>query len=321
MKQFISQVSRFLLFAAIISSCISLILFAVPAFTPVAEIPEDDYSEILKSDIIIAGDSRANRQIDPGLLHQYTAMNAINISQSVHDLYAVSKILKALNIRNKTLVLSASSWQLNDGAITEEYFRVESFGDLSCIDKFILYRKNIVTLYKRQLLRFTDCMLYKTSIRNFYDHRRKINTGYEGVSCDNKEVSAKFALKDHPFYFDPNLQGIKRKLMIKALQNLKELKGCRILIFNGPVTTAFRNEAKKMAIYKMETSYDAMMKSLTRSCKNIRYVSYLNDTTIPDSEFNDIQHICESAVPIFTKMITKEINLWHRDSQIQSSHF
>jgi hypothetical protein len=307
MNQFIRKTLQFVLFSTIVFACISAVLFIVPELINITELPKDNYSEIQKSDIIIAGDSRADRQLDPALMKRYTALNTINIAQSAHDLYAVSKILLALKLEKKAIVLSASSWQLNDGAILSDYFRLESFGDLSFLDKLKLYKFDLVLLYRKQIRRFLFCIIYKASIRKFYYTGRKINSGFERAGCRNKAADRTFFM-NHPFYLNPNYNGIKRKLLEKAIYNLSLLRGCKIIIYNGLVTNEFRSAAKNNGVYRLEKYYDKSMEDMSSKYKNIKYISYIDSQLLEDRCFYDPQHLCESGVPRFTKLIADEVN-------------
>jgi hypothetical protein len=303
MTEFLKKIFHFSGLFIGLMICLSIILFFIPKIIKTPELRNDNYSEILKSQIIIAGDSRADRCLDPSLVFHYTSLNTINIAQTGHDLYAVSKGLLALNIKNKTIILSASSWQANDGSIQGDYFRIESYGDLSFIEKFYLYRHDILFLYQRQIRQFTNSIKFKSNTRNFYDHNRIINYGFEKISCkDHRNIDGDF-FKKHPFYLSPDYSGIKMKLLTRALYNLSLLKGCKILIYNGPVTSAFRVAAKQNGIYNLEVKYDNIMEKLTQNYKNIKYISFIDNSTISDEHFYDPQHLCETGVPIFTKMI------------------
>lgn len=307
MNEFLKKAFHFSGFFIGILIFISIVLFLTPKFIKTPELQKDNYSEILKSQIIIAGDSRADRGLDPALMFRYTSLNAINIAQTGHDLYAVSKALLALNIKDKTIILSASSWQANDGSIQNDYFRIESFADLSFTDKIRLYRYDILLLYQRQIKQLLYSIVFKSKTHNFYDHSRKINYGFEKMSCKNQRKIDLAFFKSHPFYLKPNFNGVKKKLLIKALYNLSLLKNCKIFIYDGPVTNAFRAAAKKNGIYDLEANFDKIMQTQTQNYKNIKFISFLDNKSIPDECFYDPQHLCETGVPIFTKIIAENI--------------
>ncbi len=57
-------------------------------------------NDIEHSDIIISGDSRAEFQIDPTLLHEYTHKNCINVAESAFDLFSLTERLKLSTLKN-----------------------------------------------------------------------------------------------------------------------------------------------------------------------------------------------------------------------------
>lgn len=302
-KELIQFTGLFLIFMLIGSA----VLFIVPDIVNIDEIPHGDYSQIKNSELIIAGDSRANRQLDPKLMHQLTSLNSINISQSAHDLYSISKMFLALDLEKKTIILSASSWQLNDGAINNNYLRIESFGDLKILDKFMLYKNDIVTLYVRQFKRFYACIVDRSSVDKVSPAGRVVNRGFENIPCTEAKSIGNTEFQKHPFYLEPNYNGYKKQLLIKAIHNLALLKNCKILIYNGPVNNNFRLKSKKAGVYHLEVNYDNVMKTITNPYSNIEYISYLDNTNIDDQYFTDGQHLCENGAAIFTEMVSREV--------------
>ena len=307
MKTLVKTILHFFILFTSILLVISIILFVVPGTLNRSETATGNYTPISNSKIIIAGDSRANRQLDPKLLHDITSLNVINISQDGHDLYAVSKMLLDLHLEEKTIVLSASSWQLNDGSLEGDHFRIESFIDLAFVDKIKLYKNDVHKLYRKQAQLFLISLISRSNTVNDYDSTRRINFGYKKTTCLSQiKMDADF-FKNHFAYINPNYNGIKKQLLVKALINLNSLRKCRILIYNGPVSNLFRNAAKANGIFNLELTYDSTMRSLTKNIANLKFISFLNNMSIPDDDFYDGQHLCESGVPIFTNMVAQEL--------------
>jgi hypothetical protein len=162
-----------------------------------------------------------------------------------------------------------------------------------------------------QVNRFLKVLLYRTSIRDFYNSNRKINDGFEKVDCKTFPVPSDNFFSNHPFYKNPNFFGVKKKLIIKALENLSKLKSCNVLIYNGPVSSKFRKSAQLNHIYEIEKIYDKEMYSAISIYKNIKYISFLDDPTFEDNMFYDPQHLCANGAEIFTKRLLKELSIFN----------
>src|SRR4051812_39522619 len=85
------------------------IIFTFPlVHPPNLNVPAEFAQKLNQSDIIICGDSRADRQIDPAIIFKRTKLKTLNIAAAGLELYAISKSLKAANISNKTIIISTS---------------------------------------------------------------------------------------------------------------------------------------------------------------------------------------------------------------------
>lgn len=97
-----------------------------------------------KTNIIIAGDSRAERQLIPKIIKSKTGINTINIAVSGGDLVStIYSIKKFFSNSDLIFVISASSWQINDGAIDQGYMSLKCFQKLTLKEKYQVYYKNL----------------------------------------------------------------------------------------------------------------------------------------------------------------------------------
>jgi hypothetical protein len=281
-----------------------LALFALPEFKKASsEIPVNYNTNKLDScRIIVCGDSRADRQIDPAIIHQATGLNTINIATSSWDLYALSKAFNEIKLSNKILIISASFFQINDGAIDDGYFSDQAFADLSLREKLSLYRYRPIQLFNIQSNLFARRLKSNTEVDSIGNDKRIVNLDY------NKKDPRAFILDEawmerHPWYRSPNINGIKKELLMKAFFNLSLLKNCTLVIYNGPVCPGFIKLGKKTGAVQLEESYDAFMSAQCSRYKNMFYHSFLMDSSFENKDFLDPQHLCGSGASKFTHQV------------------
>lgn len=263
------------------------------------KVPPEVISRLAECDVIVCGDSRAARQIDPSVIFEMTGLKTINIATTAWDIYSVSKSLKEAGISGKTIVISTSFFQINDGAVDNGYVSLESFQDISFTDKMKLYRRRPDNLLLMQASLFGDFVTRRSLAMNFGDVQREINVEFENESCKTFNIDEDW-LRRHAWYKSPDIDGIKRKLMEQALENLSSLSDCQIIIYNGPVSQAFMDLAKANGVEDMERSFDSFMIGASKKY-GLRCYSFLDDVTLRDANlYYDPQHLCGEGVKRFS---------------------
>src|SRR5947208_777529 len=71
-----------------------------------------------ETEVIVGGDSRAERQVVPAVIEARTGWRTANVATTADDLVTFSNALKRHGIpaAGRMLIVSASSFQVNDGA-------------------------------------------------------------------------------------------------------------------------------------------------------------------------------------------------------------
>lgn len=271
-------------------------------FADEIQVPAKFKENIDRADVILCGDSRADRQLDPAILHERTGLNVINIASSSQDLYTWSIALNAASVHDKILVISASYFQINDGANNPTYLSLGTFEAMDLAQKLEVYNFNIPDLILMQSKLAYASLFDKVKIRFFGNYERKMNVDYYRKKCNPFFVDFEW-MKRHGWYVRPNIEGVKKVFLERAITNLAKLKNCRILIYNGPVSNSFRNLSKQTGIMNLEKSYDSVM-SLICVKSGFSYFSFIDDFTFQQDElFYDPQHLCETGAERFSKKI------------------
>ena len=305
----------------IIKSLIAIVLlysiYLIVIFTYPNLIPNNhslqliNKNDIEHSDIIISGDSRAEFQIDPTLLHEYTHKNCINVAESAFDLFSLTERLKLSTLKNKTFVISSSFWQVNDGAINRGDIREEVISKLTFDEKISLYKTRISDLIIAQNSLFIHRFLNIDSI-TLGSKTKTMNKGYGVYPCKKVDLSINH-LKNHPWYQNPKIDGVKLKLFKRALLNLKNMSSNTFLLYNGIVCPGFKDATQKNGIWNLEKQYNAIISNFIKSEKitNVHFFNLIENTGFELTDFTDVQHTCIHGNAKFTRIISDIVQKIH----------
>lgn len=269
-------------------------------------VPKDFLNKLKLTDILICGDSRADQQLIPLKINKETRKNVLNIASSGQDIYTWSKSLRAAAVKGKIIIISASFFQINDGANDFPFFNLGTFSDMSFSEKMQLYQYDYFDLILMQSKLAYTRLFKKNDDAIFGNHHREINLDYYKKECNNFEISASW-LSRHNWYKSPRVDGIKSNMLSKAISNLSKLESCQIIIYNGPVSEQFKKQAEKSGVLELEKKYNQVM---GRLCENnhIKFVSFLDDSELSNNQFYyDPQHLCTTGAEEFSKKIAFSI--------------
>ncbi|MDA9317158.1 hypothetical protein N9Q58_04505, partial [Polaribacter sp.] len=153
MKKFILKFSKFILFPVFIFLLTDTIININSSNRTLNSLMDEKISKLPilsgEMNIIIAGDSRAERQLMPGIIQEKTGFNTINIAVSNGELVSlVSAIKNKYSMSNFVFVISASSFQINDGAISPGYLSEKCFQKATIFEKMKLFNTDVVGFTK-----------------------------------------------------------------------------------------------------------------------------------------------------------------------------
>ena len=288
-----------------------LTIFIVPNMVQVPqEVPADFIQKMKEADVLVCGDSRANRQIDPAILSKKSHLKVLNFSKDAWNLYAVSKVLKAIHCENKVIVLSVSAYQINDGALDDGYLGLDCYRDLTFSEKFQLYKFRWFNWILIQDRLFKRSVFENNFVSTFGNYKREINKEYLPQVCKKFRADLQIAF-NHPWYENHYNQGIKANLLSVGLANLASLKNCKIMVFNGPVSKDFEGLSSHFHIAETEHEMDTFLASECAKNK-IDYISYFNDESMKNNAYyNDIQHLCGAGAEIFSEKVAQYMQAHH----------
>lgn len=301
LKQFI--VKLFLLIVLSLILFIGSIVGIPMAVSNKISVPEQFILKVNEADILICGDSRADRQLNPTVINEMTGLRVVNFASTGQDLYTWSKALVAASVHDKTIVISASFFQINDGANSPTAINLSTFQDMNFSQKLKMYKMNVPTFFMIQTKLANAVLMNKLQIRLFGNYRRELNEEFTRKKCNPFSVDIDW-MKSHGWYARPNISGVKRIFLEKAMHNFSKLKNCRIVIYNGPISNSFKILATQTGIMDLEKLYDSEMKQICNKF-GFSYKTFIEDLTVQsDDLFYDPQHLCDKGAQLFSEKMS-----------------
>jgi hypothetical protein len=154
LKKFIQQL---LIFLAI--SILPFVVLAITLDKILDEYPLDNFMESKISllqledntlNIVVGGDSRGERQLIPDVIKSNTGHNTINVCVDAGEVVTLSYALDTYDNYNNVYILSASSWQINDGANAAGYVSQKCFQKLTPQEKLTIYQNKLFELFRME---------------------------------------------------------------------------------------------------------------------------------------------------------------------------
>jgi hypothetical protein len=280
MKKFIFL---FLLFGALL-----LTLFCGLFVLPINQILKDEILNDLlehkicelpidtcKINIIIAGDSRAERQLSPQIMRKYINCNIINIAVSSCDLVTVvSAIKKMYPVNSKIIfVISASPFLVNDGITDPLYSSLNMFQKMTFLEKLKVYHSDLIVMLRLQIKLINSAL--KTLIVKWFHLKpaSKIgefssSLGFYGVKGKLRKTSNNNSKSISSFYDvfikNANISGVRWKLFVNSIKELGAMK-CNIIIYQPPISPYWRKVTRNSELNLLERNYSSI---LSHKCPN-----------------------------------------------------
>jgi len=317
MKLFIRKMGVFCSIGSVVLALMVIIIHSVLFEIPIpssslekkiASLPLDSS----KLNVIIAGDSRAERQIIPKIIEDSVNCNAVNIATSSCDLvtsiFSIEQHLKDSNIK-ALIILSASSFQVNDGAIDDGYLSTHAFSMLTINEKLLLYKSNLSKLIRINIRSIIDLLLsYK---RNSAIQPSIIECkGFLAIDKNLSEIkNGSSYLESHPWYQNININGARTRLFKKAIDVMGTMQ-INFLIIQPPISPNFREIINNTEVEKMESEYSTLVSSYVKKYPNVNFFDFYNKEiySLDNSLYYDPQHLNKNGATIFTKYLIEELS-------------
>ena len=269
-------------------------------------------------DILIAGDSRAERQIIPQELKKDTLKNILNIGISSGDIvrlrdFIVNRKASKLLYNDETiLIVSVSPWQINDNYQKWGYLSNSTFKFLSFTEKFKLlknkneYFKYVLATHKKNFKEILNLLDYKSNIDSL---------GYLGVEGDitklNKNDINNMIIKLKNEYLNYENNGFRWREFKKSLDFLSTKFNKVILIIN-PVTDKWRRSIENTFVEKYNLEFINKLNTykISKGFNNLIIWNFYNDEKleIEDNYFYDTHHLNNLGAKKFSSILQNKIS-------------
>lgn len=266
--------------------------------------------------ILITGDSRAERQMIPEVFQQQLGVDAVNVALRSGELISIVKIFQKYGIleTKPILVISATIFQVNDGAVDHDTIGLDSVMAMRWIDQVVLFRKKLPEMAYRKIQAYADCLeaaLRDTDIRE----KRYPEDGYVGI---DRNVDASVNLADyidldpdkmkHPWYQDLRIDGKRWQVFREALDRLAE-SGSPIIIINPPSSPLWQEFSEGSFIDAAERQYSQMLDREAARYPNVYFLDMHSGWrgAFTNAMFYDIQHLNRTGGTKLSQMLCDEI--------------
>lgn len=254
--------------------------------------------------IIIAGDSRAERQIIPKIIEEKTGTQTVNIATAGSEIQATYNSIEKYNLaQNKTIILSLSSPNINDGiyADSRNTLAATTIVGLPIHDKIRLmkggYFKNIFQLYCTYI---QEKLMPNISI----DAARLSTKGYMACEGELSSTSIVESWEKHPWYASPNIEGVKSRSFIHTLEKMA-VWNSQVYVVNSPVAPLWRESYTGTPIDSIEKEYSILVQNICDKYNNLNFIDFYNNPidSLNNACFYNMQHLNDEGAKIYTSVI------------------
>ena len=261
--------------------------------------------------VIVAGDSRAQRQVVPEVIRRELGVDAVNIAVAGGELISVDKVLKryALSEKKPLLIISATVFQVNDGAIDHDTISMDCLMAMPWIDQIAIFRQKLPEMAYRKIRMYKRCLGAKCGLSSERT-KRFVEDGFMGIdgTFDISGMAAHPERIRHPWYQDLHLEGRTWHVFQAALRDIAG-SGAQVILYNGPASPAWRQLSRNTFMDAAEDQYSRMLERDAAQYPNVHFLDFhggwIDD--FPDTMFYDIQHLNRTGAAKLSTILCNEI--------------
>lgn len=260
--------------------------------------------------VIFAGDSRAQRQLDPLYFTSQIDADrvAVNIAVEAASVMSIAQTIDRYPevFESAAVVLSVSSAQVNEKAFNGGSFPMPMIARLSIPEQVLRFSPDnldVLKIYYRRA--FKD--LRKSLTGRLKSRRDDESTlGFRPIDqvWDVSGVSRARQEAVHHWRAPIVLGGHKTKLFEQALLDVDSKVG-KLVVFNGPVAPSYRKLMHGSSLINNEIVFERYMSDLCRK-RGIPFEGYAFDDRFLDEDFYDPYHLNVTGAEKLTRIVFED---------------
>lgn len=253
--------------------------------------------------VLVAGDSRAERQIIPVVIEAGTGWRAANVATSAQDIVTLSNAIArhGTPAAARVLIISASVFQINDGAIDEGYISAPCLLSMTTWERAGIYADRLGSPLSPLAFAFIE------EAPAVIPQAHLDEQGFVGSDRQLSLPLPKVLLNLHPWYRNRDLHGARWRIFQEALARLAAT-GLQIYLVQPPVSPAWRAYTSGTFVDDAEREYAGMLQLAVASYPNVRVLDYYSSPApaLDDTKFYDVQHLNRTGARLFTEMLVRD---------------
>jgi len=285
---------------------------------------DDDFEEKVQSlllredsndvDVIICGDSRAERQLIPAVVEKETGLTAVNVATKGLDLISIANCFEKYGILSKmnaVLLISVSIFEVNDGAVGEGYTSAPCIFNLKWTDQIRLFKKHLPYLINKKIEYYTEYFRSRTKTADKAG-KEFAEKGYVGVEGTLRLVDGKLDMDltevRHPWYKDFTFPGKKWEVFQRALKEIAS-HGDRVYIFLPPGAPVWVKLTENTAFDTDEREFADLLAHEAEKYGNVFFLDFYTKGRegFTNEMFYDLQHLNRTGSEYFTEILTQTV--------------
>jgi len=263
-------------------------------------------------DIVVAGDSRAERQLIPALFKSELNLETVSIAKDVGDVMSLVYANKKYEIAdsNKVFVMCLSSLLTNDGAYKNWFMSQASMTEIGLIKRILLFKNDYIeNWYHRMGLIWDDLINDKRGIGLAQEDVRVKDGGY--ISVNEQLDINNFSKNDlnpqttkHLWYRKPNNKGIRKTVFENSIEQFAET-GAKIILIQSPMAPAWRSYVDENYMHQLELDHSKLLIELASQYKNVWAIDFYTKqpSIFTDKLFYNATHLNNLGAVIFTTAV------------------
>lgn len=263
-------------------------------------------------ELIVAGDSRAERQLIPSLFKSEHNLETVNIAKDVGDVISLVYANKKYEFADssKVFVMCLSSLLTNDGAYKNWFMSQSSITDIGFIKQLLLFKSDYIeNWYHRMGLIWDDLINDKRGIVLPQEDIRVKYSGY--IPIDEDLDINKFFVNNlnpkttkHLWYRKPNNDGIRKTVFEKSIEQFSKT-GAKIVLIQSPMAPAWRSHVGENYMHQLELDHSKLLIELATQYKNVWAIDFYTKqpSIFTDELFYNATHLNNIGTVIFTTAV------------------